>query len=128
MAFRNLVDAVATGAPFPLYGDGSVSRSFTYVGDVVEATMLALESAAPGAVYNVGGGEEATMAEAIALLEGLAGRSVPVDRRPPAAGDMQRTAADTARIRRDLGWEPRTTLRNGLAAQWEWASARVRAA
>ena len=125
MAFRRLVDALAGGDSFPLYGDGSVSRSFTYVADVVEATILAMERAPAGALYNVGGGEEATMSETIALLEELSGRTLDVERHEAAAGDMHRTAADTSRIRRELGWEPRTPLREGLAAQWEWAAARA---
>jgi nucleoside-diphosphate-sugar epimerase len=124
MAFRRLVDALATGGSFPLYGDGSFSRSFTYVADVVAATQLAMERAPRGAVYNVGGGEEATMTEAIALLEELSGRTLAVERAPAAAGDMRRTAADTGRITGELGWAPRTSLRDGLRAQWEWARER----
>ena len=126
MAFRRLVDALAGGGTFELYGDGSVSRSFTYVADVVEATILAMERAPAGALYNVGGGEEATMAEAVALLEEIAGRELRVVRSPAAPGDMRRTAADTTRISAELGWSARTPLREGLRAQWE--STRVRAA
>lgn len=125
MAFRRLVDALATGERFTLYGDGSVSRSFTYVDDVVEATILAMERGARGAVYNVGGGEEATMAEAIALLEDVSGRRLELAREPAAPGDMKRTLADTSRIEAELGWEPRTSLREGLRAMCDWAFARV---
>ena len=84
MAFPRIVGALAEGRPFTLYGDGEQSRSFTYVGDVVEATIRAMEGAAPGSVYNVGGGEEATLNETIALLERVAGRSLDV--RPRASG------------------------------------------
>jgi UDP-glucuronate 4-epimerase len=125
MAFRRLVDALAAGGDFTLFGDGSVSRSFTYVADVVRATRLAMTDAPAGSVYNVGGGEEATMAEVIALLEESTGRTLRLERQPPAAGDMHRTAADTTRIRSELAWEPETPLRDGLAAQWRWALARV---
>jgi nucleoside-diphosphate-sugar epimerase len=64
MAFARMVAAAATDDEFELYGDGRQSRSFTYVSDVVEATIRALD--APPGVYNVGGGEETTMREALA--------------------------------------------------------------
>jgi UDP-glucuronate 4-epimerase len=125
MAFRRLVDALASGGSFSLFGDGSRSRSFTYVSDVVAATTLAMTGAPSGAVYNVGGGEEATMAEVIALLERISGREVDIDRQPDAPGDMRRTLAETSRIHRDLGWKPETGLEHGLRATWDWAAERA---
>jgi nucleoside-diphosphate-sugar epimerase len=124
MAFTRVVAALADGAPFTLYGDGEQSRGFTYVGDVVAATVAAMERAPSGSLYNVGGGQEATVNEAIALLETVAGRTLDVRREPAVPGDQRRTKADTARIRRDLGWEPRVRLEEGLAAMWDWASGR----
>ena len=61
MAFTRWSPLSTDGRPFELYGDGTQSRSFTYVDDVVEATIVALERASAGAVYNVGGGEEVSM-------------------------------------------------------------------
>ena len=124
MAFARVVDALAGGRPFELYGDGAQSRSFTYVADVVDATIRAFEAPA-GEIFNVGGGEEASVREAIGLLEELAGRSLDVSYGPPAAGDMRRTRADTTRIERALGWRATTPLRAGLEAHWSWASGRV---
>ena len=126
MAFARIVDALARGGSFEVYGDGSQSRSFTFVGDVVEATIAALAGPA-GAVYNVGGGEEASLRDALGLLEELAGRPLEVRYGPAAAGDMRRTKADTGRIERELGWRATTPLRDGLAAHWAWASGRVAA-
>jgi UDP-glucuronate 4-epimerase len=128
MAFARLVDALARGGAFGLYGDGSQSRGFTYVADAVAATVAAMERAPSGATYNVGGGSEATMTEAIETLERVAGRRLELRLLPPAAGDVRRTAADTRRIRAELGWAPRVSLAEGLRAQWQWASARVAAA
>src|SRR5436309_1536834 len=127
MALARIVDALARGSSFELYGDGLQSRSFTYVADGVEATMAAMERAEAGSVYNVGGGEEATMREAIATLERVSGRTLDLVESPAVAGDVRRTSADATRIGRDLGWRPTTTLEDGLRAQWEWASVRVAA-
>ncbi len=123
MAFARIVDALVRDEEFEVYGDGSQSRSFTYVADVVDATTRAFH-ADPG-IYNVGGGEEATLRDALGLLEEVAERPLRVRYGPPQTGDMQRTMADTSRIEAGLGWQPSTSLRSGLAAHWHWASARV---
>jgi len=127
MAFARIADALATGTSFELFGDGLQSRSFTYVAEGVDATIAAMERASAGAVYNVGGGREATMREAISILEKVSGRSLELVERPVAAGDMRRTAPDVTAIERDLGWHATTSLEDGLRAQWEWASVRVAA-
>jgi nucleoside-diphosphate-sugar epimerase len=128
MFFRRVCERLLDGAPFQVYGTGDQSRSFTYVGDVVEATRAAMERAPGGATYNVGGGDEASMREAIALLEETSGRRLALEHVDAVKGDMARTSADISRIRGDAGWQPRTPLREGLAAMWSWAAARVAAA
>ena len=125
MAFTRIAFALASGSTFELYGDGSQSRSWTYVSDVVSATVRAME-AGTGA-YNVGGSVEASISEAIELLERLAERTLAVLPGAAVAGDQRRTVADTTRIRRELGWDPAVGLEEGLARQWEWASATVAA-
>ena len=127
MFFRRVCDALLTGGTFEIYGSGEQSRSFTEVGDTVAATIAAMDGGAPGTVYNVGGGEEASMLEAIALLERVAGRTLDVRHVDVARGDVRRTKADVSRIRDTLGWEPRVGLPDGLARMWSWASARVAA-
>jgi nucleoside-diphosphate-sugar epimerase len=127
MAITKIVACLAEGRSFELYGDGTQSRSFTYVDDAVEATTMAMEKAPAGSIYNVGGGVEASMLEAIEVLAGTAGRRLELVRAPRREGDAGRTAADTTRIRADLGWEARTPLEQGLAAQWRWAADRVAA-
>ena len=128
MAFTRMVTRLAEGRSFELYGDGSQSRSFTYVEDAVDATIAAMERAPQGAVYNVGGGTEVSMLEAVETLGRIAGRRLELVRRPRREGDAARTAADTTRIRTELGWEPSTPFEDGLGAQWRWAAARVAAA
>ena len=128
MAFTRMVSCLAEGRPFDLYGDGSQSRSFTYVDDAVEATIAAMERGSGGTTYNVGGGTEVSMLEAIETLGRVSGRRLELVRRPRREGDASRTAADTSRIRADLDWEPVTGFEEGLEAQWRWAAARVAAA
>jgi UDP-glucuronate 4-epimerase len=127
MAFTPMLEALGSGGTFRLFGDGSVSRSFTYVADAVAGTIAALERGAAGELYNVGGGEESTMADAIMLAEQIAGRKLAVERHGEAAGDVRRTRADVSKASRDLGWGPTTSLADGLAAQWDWVTARVAA-
>ena len=127
MFMRRVCDRLLDGRTFELYGSGEQSRSFTYVGDAVAATVAAMERAPAGALYNVGGGEEATVNEAIALLERISGRTLDLRRLDAARGDVSRTKADVSRIRAELGWEPTTSLEDGLSAMWSWASATVAA-
>jgi UDP-glucuronate 4-epimerase len=127
MAFARIVDALVGGTPFELYGDGLQSRAFTFVADAVRATVTAMERAEPGAIYNVGGGSEATMRDAIAVLERVAGRQLELVERPRAEGDVLRTAPDTTRAERDLAWRPETPLEDGLKRQWDWVVNRVAA-
>jgi UDP-glucuronate 4-epimerase len=123
MAFAKVVGALASGEPFDLYGDGAQTRGWTYVSDVVDATIRAMGSGR--GTYNVGGGTEASLREAIAILEECAARRVSLCEHPPVPGDQRRTNADTTRMRDELGWAPEWSLEDGLRAQWEWASARV---
>jgi UDP-glucuronate 4-epimerase len=128
MAFTKMATCLAEGRPFELYGDGEQSRSFTFVDDAVEATIGSMERAAPGSTFNVGGGTEVSMLEAIEVLGRIANRRLEVIRMPRREGDASRTAADTTRIHEAIGWEATTPFEEGLAAQWRWAVDRVAAA
>jgi nucleoside-diphosphate-sugar epimerase len=125
MAFSAMIASLLEGRPFELFGDGTQSRSFTYVDDAVEATILAMERGSTGAIYNIGGGVEVSMLEAIETLAAVSGRRLEVDRTPRQRGDAARTCADTTRLRADTGWSPKTSFEQGLDAQWRWAADRV---
>jgi UDP-glucuronate 4-epimerase len=123
MAFARVISALLEGKPFHVYGTGEQSRDFTYVGDAVAATITAMERGPAGTVYNVGGGSETTLRDAIALCERLAERRLDVVYEATARGDVRRTAADTGLIRSELGWSPRVSLEKGLHAQLATARA-----
>jgi nucleoside-diphosphate-sugar epimerase len=119
MAYHRFIHALLTAEPIDVYGDGQQVRGNTYVADCVQATIAAVQ-APIGETYNVGGGETATVWEIIRRLEGIAHRKAVIRREPARPGDQRHTFADTTRLRRHLGWAPRTSLDEGLARQWEW--------
>lgn len=123
MAFHRFIDAVREDRPVPVYGDGLQRRDFTFVDDCVDGILLAAERGRPGRVYNLGGGTPRGLDEALAVLGRLSGRPVRLGRLPAVPGDVPVTAADATRARTELGFEPRVTLEEGLAAQWAWQTA-----
>ena len=127
MALRRMIDLTLAGDPFPLYGDGSVSRSFTYVGDVVEANLAALfHPAPPGTVVNIANESTASMRELIELVGDAVGTPVQIDSHPAAAGDAQRTGGSSQLAREVLDWSPTTPLPDGIAAMVNWCRATPR--
>jgi len=114
MAFKRLVEAAVTGRSFLLYGDGEQTRDFTYVDDIVHALRKAALSPWCG-VANLGGGSRVSMNEVIALVSSLA-RPVDLVRLPTAKGDVRHTAADTTTARDAFGYQPGTSVAQGLAA------------
>jgi UDP-glucuronate 4-epimerase len=117
MAFSHVLGCLAEHRPFGVLGSGRQTRDFTYVADVVSATLAAMERAPSGRVYNIGGGCEISLLDSLALCEEIAGRKVDVRHVPTAVGDARRTIADTGRARAELGWTPSTSLERGLLAQ-----------
>ncbi len=116
MAFNRFISRISAGREIEIFGDGTQRRDFTFVGDVVAGTMLALR-AKPGSTYNVGAGRTVTLNEAIAIAESLIGKKAKVRRRETAAGDVRSTSAEISRIRDELGYSAQTPLEDGLNAQ-----------
>jgi nucleoside-diphosphate-sugar epimerase len=128
MAFAAFIDAALDDGVAPLNAGGGHVRHFTFVGDAVEATIHALNRAPASSTYNVAGPKPATVAGSLRLIEGLLGKLVPVRRLPAYEGEALRTNADLSRARRDLGWQPRVALAEGLRFQIGHALAERRTA
>jgi UDP-glucuronate 4-epimerase len=127
MAFRRFCEAIHAGQPIDVFGDGRQTRDFTYVGDIVAATRAAAEAdTAPGRVFNVGGGNRTSLRCALEVLAGIAGRPLDVRHHERESGDVLDTGADTTRAQAELGFSPRTSLADGLAAELEWVRERDR--
>jgi UDP-glucuronate 4-epimerase len=124
MAFQRFLEAAVAGEPIRVFGSGEQSRDFTFVDDVVAATIRAI--GAPSPVYNVGGGTPATVNEVLSLMTDLTGRELHVVREPYARGDVVHTWADTTLVRTELMWRPCTSLVDGLAAQLDFYRRRAK--
>jgi nucleoside-diphosphate-sugar epimerase len=120
MAFSRFMQALSAGEDIEVFGDGEQTREFTYVSDAVEGTIKASTADVVGQVFNLGGGSRVTVNKVLATLEEISGIKVRRQNLPAAPGDPRHTGASINLARERLGWEPRVSLREGLAKQWEW--------
>jgi UDP-glucose 4-epimerase len=120
MAISRFMGALLTGERIELHGDGEQTRDFTFVGDVVEATVRSATANVGGEVFNIGGGSRSTINGILAALEDVSGRTVTCRRLPAPAPAERHAAASINLARQRLGWEPRIGLLEGLARQWKW--------
>lgn len=112
----NFITALLNGEQPVIYGDGEQSRDFTYVDNVVQGNVLAMEApGVAGKAYNVACGERVTLNELFAELCDLLGSDVPSIHTDSRPGDVRHSLADVSAARRDLGYEPAVLLREGLS-------------
>lgn len=124
MAIQRFLTALREGTPITVFGDGEQTRDFTYVDDIVEATLRAADRGREGAVYNVGGGSTVTVNGLIRAIEEVTGGGLEVQRQGVQHGDVIHTCAATERARQELDFVPSTPLQDGLRRHWEWLQAR----
>lgn len=129
LGLRRFAEAALERRPIELLGDGTQSRDFTYIDDVVDATLRAAEApAAPGLAINVGGGARISLLEVFDILQGLVDLPLQINRRPFARGDVRHTSADDSRSREVLGWTPRVPFLDGYRREVDWVRGRGAAA
>lgn len=121
MATYRLIEAARRGTPFPLYGDGSQIRDFTFVDDVAAANVLAATSGPGlGATVNIAGGSSTRLRDLVEIVGATVGQEVPIEWLPGQPGDVQQTGGAVARAAELLGWAPRVSLAAGITRQVEW--------
>jgi nucleoside-diphosphate-sugar epimerase len=123
MGFNRFIAAILEKRPIGVYGDGEQTRDFTFVADAVDANVRAAMGPAVG-VFNIGGGSRATLLDVLRTLGEVVGQPPLIEHRGAEPGDVRHTWADTSLAREQLGFSPRATLREGLAAQFAWQSGR----
>ena len=116
----NFIAALLAGRPPVIFGDGEQSRDFTFVQNVIDAMLLAIDAkAVAGKVYNVACGASVTLNELVSELRELIGVEIEPIHAAPRVGDIQHSLADISRARADLGYEPAVQLGEGLHATVE---------
>ena len=120
LAIHKFTRLISAGQPVPVFGDGSTSRDYTFVDDTVAGIVAALEHCDRYRIYNLGGSDPVSLAKLIEGLEKAIGRSAIIDRRPAQPGDVERTYADLARSKAELGYQPKVSLDEGLRRFVAW--------
>jgi len=130
LAIGTFLRLVSSGKPIQMFGDGTMSRDHTFVGDIVAGVHAAVERCANAPdgkgfrVYNLGGNHPVSLKELIATVEAVTGKAAKIQPMPMQPGDVERTWADLTRSKAELGYQPSTSLRDGMAKQWAWMQAR----
>ena len=121
MAITNFTSRCLNGEPMVIYGDGRQSRDFTHVSDVVDANVALLDTAAAdGEVLNVGSTGNITVVELAEHVAEAAGAAFELEYTQPRAGDARHTHADVSKARELIGYEPSTSIRDGVSEFVEW--------
>ena len=112
--------AIATGKPITIYGDGEQTRELTYVADAVDAQVRVLDALPIGETFNIGSGPTASVNELIGTMEQVVGKPAELIYGEAHPADQLHSQADTSKARRVLGFDPSTTIHEGIAAEFEW--------
>jgi UDP-glucuronate 4-epimerase len=120
MAIHLFTRALLEGRPITVYGDGSSARDYTYIDDVLQGVVSALDRIQGYRIYNLGESNPVTLAVLVALLEKHTGRRATVQREPDQPGDVPVTYAEVSRARAELGYDPRVDIDEGIRRFVAW--------
>lgn len=126
MAIHRFVRLIEEGQPVPVFGDGSAKRDFTYIDDIVQGVLAALDRPFPFEIFNLGESETIQLNDLVRLIEAILGKKAEIQYFPPEPGDMLVTCADISKAWHLLGYRPETPVKAGLQkfVQWFRASRR----
>ncbi len=120
LAIRKFAERIVLGQPIPIFGDGSALRDYTYIDDIVDGVVRALDTDSGFAIYNLGAGRKVSVLEVVKLLENALESPVEIEWLPAQIGDVSRTWADITAARDALGYSPHTTMEQGIERFVEW--------
>ena len=120
LAIAKFAGLIERGEPVPMFGDGGTLRDYTFVGDIVDGIIRAVDRCEGSHLYNLGHASPVLLREMIVTLGRALGKPVRIETYPEQPGDVKKTHADVSLARRELGYEPKTSLEDGLARFVEW--------
>ncbi|HEY1233331.1 MAG TPA: NAD-dependent epimerase/dehydratase family protein [Candidatus Binatia bacterium] len=123
MFFHLFLRALLRGDEVPLFDDGEQTRDFTFCDDIVDGVMAAANYSGKGEIFNLGGGSEISLINAIHLAERITGRKAKLKRFDRQKGDVRHTRARLDQARDKLGYVPKIDLERGLIEEWNWIRA-----
>ncbi len=120
LAIHKFARLIEAGKPIPMFGDGSTSRDYTFVGDIVQGILAAADKCDRYRIYNLGGSDPITLKDLIAAIETAMGKKAIIDPKPTQPGDVERTYACLKRSTAELGYKPQTPIQEGLKRFVAW--------
>ena len=120
LAIHKFARLIEQGKPISVYGDGTMSRDFTYIDDIINGTVAAMQNCNGFNIYNLGESRPITVNDLVAEIEKALGKKAIKEYVPPQPGDVERTYADVSKAVKELGYSPTTTIEEGLAKFVAW--------
>ncbi len=120
MAIHLFARLILEGKPLPVFGDGHSRRDYTYIDDIVDGVLRAMERSSGYRIYNLGESQTIELRELVAVLEEALGKQAVIDWQPDQPGDVPRTWADVTRAREELGYSPSVDIREGIRRFVAW--------
>src|SRR5579862_415254 len=120
MAYFSFAQAIRAGKPIPIFGDGSMCRDFTYIDDIVQGTLSAIDLSASFEIFNLGNNHPHSILEMVHILESALGKKAIMEFHPAPRGEVPATYADISKSQSLLGFQPKTSLEEGLAQFVNW--------
>ena len=115
--FTKLIDE---GKEIPMYGNGATSRDYTYISDIVKGIISALDKNFGFEIFNLGNSKAIELRHFISVIENLLGKNAVIKRMPLQEGDVPATYADISKARKMLGYNPRTSIEDGMGKFVDW--------
>jgi UDP-glucose 4-epimerase len=120
MAFHQFFKSIAEDKEISIFGDGTQTRDFTYIDDIIDANFACIGKGKPGEIYNIGGGNRKNLNDTFLILEEICGKKTKVTKHAVQKGDVPHTFANIEKARKDLDYSPLTQLQDGLKDEWTW--------
>lgn len=120
LAIHKFVKLIEQNKPIPIFGDGTMMRDFTYIDDIIDGVVAAMQKCDGFNIYNLGESRPIKVNDLVVQIEGALGKKAKKEYLPPQPGDVERTYADVTKAIEELGYKPKTTIERGLAEFVKW--------